>query len=130
MQTLSCLSTYFVGAKIGHPEMTCWMVSLWCLHARHVSSSLVLYMCFLMYLVEIAFSWIAHIVLSVDLLSVEDFSQARLALLSMCGSLTLTRNCPCSFFSRMMLIRFVERFSFTTFFFNNGSGKKRREKST
>ena len=44
-----------------------------------------------MYFVEMAFSWMAQIVLSVDLFNVEDFNHAMLARLLMCGSSNIVK---------------------------------------
>ena len=73
---------YLIGARVGHPDMIWWIVSDLFLHALHVSSIVVLWMCFLVYLVVMAFSWIAQMVDSVVLLSVDERSQDSDAFLS------------------------------------------------
>ena len=74
LQTLSWRSRYFVGERPSQPDMMWWMVSFSTRQIRHVSSSSILKTCFLICLVEIACSWMAATVDSVDLFSVEDFS--------------------------------------------------------
>ena len=75
LQTLSWRSRYFVGERPSQPDMMWWMVSFSTRQIRHVSSSSILKTCFLICLVEIACSWMAAIVDSVDLFSVEDWSR-------------------------------------------------------
>ena len=94
-QTLSWRCVYLVGARAGHPEMTWWIVSGLDLQARQVSSFDVLWMCFFVYFVVIAFSCIAHIVDSVARLSVDDRSQEREVVLSIWGWSSELKNWPC-----------------------------------
>ena len=70
--TLSGRSRYFVGERPSQPDIMWWMVSFSTQQIWHVSSSSTLNTCFLIYLVEIACSWIAATVDSVDLFRVED----------------------------------------------------------
>ena len=74
LQMLSWRSRYVVGERPSQPDMMWWMVSFSTRQIRHVSSSSTLKICFSIYLVEIACSWMAAIVDSVDLFRVEDFS--------------------------------------------------------
>ena len=73
LQTLSWRSRYFVGERPSQPDMIWWMVSFSTRQILHVLSSSTLKTCFSIYLVEIACSWMAAIVDSVDLFRVEDF---------------------------------------------------------
>ena len=74
LQTLSWRSRYFVGERPSQLDMMWWMVSFSTRQIRHVSSSSTLKTCCLIYLVEIACSWIAATVDYVDIFRVEDFS--------------------------------------------------------
>ena len=98
LQTLSRRSRYFVGERPSQFDMMWWMVSFLIWQIRHVSSFLTLKTCFLIYLVEIACSWIAATVDSVDLFRVEDFSHWLDRFLSTCGCSRYFVNCPCIFF--------------------------------
>ena len=75
-----------------------WLVSFSTRQIRYVSSSSTLKTCFLIYLVEIACSWIAATVDSVDLFRVEDFSHWLDQSLSTWGCSSYFVNCPCIFF--------------------------------
>ena len=46
LQMISCRAVYFIRARVEQPDMTCQFVSLCCLHAQHILSSLVLLTCF------------------------------------------------------------------------------------
>ena len=95
LQTLSWRSRYFVGERPSQPDMMWWMVSFSTRQIRHVSSSSILKTCFLICLVEIACSWMAAIVDSVDLFSVEDFSHWLDHSLSTWGWSSYFAKCPC-----------------------------------
>ena len=94
LQTLSWRSRYFVGERPSQPDMMWWMVSFSTRQIRHVSSSSILKTCFLICLVEIACSWMAAIVDSVDLFSGEDFSHWLGRSLSTRGWSRYFANCP------------------------------------
>ena len=98
LQTLSWLSRYFVGERPSQPDMMWWMVSFSTRQIRHVSSSSTLKICFSINLMEIACSWMAAIVDSVDLFRVEDFSHWLDRSLSTWGWSRYFANCPCIFF--------------------------------
>ena len=100
LQTLSRRSRYFVGERPSQFDMMWWMVSFLIWQIRHVSSFLTLKTCFLIYLVEIACSWIAATVDSVDLFRVEDFSHWFDWSLPTWCCLSYFANCPapCIFF--------------------------------
>ena len=90
-------------ARTGQSDITCWIVSFCCLHAWHVSSFITLWMCVFIYFVEVAFFYIAHMILSVAILKIEDFNHVRLDFLSMCGSSMIAKHWPCTFFCLMDL---------------------------
>ena len=98
LQTLSWRSRYFVGERPSQPDMIWWMVSFSTRQILHVSSSSTLKTCFSIYLVEIACSWMAAIVDSVDLFRVEDFSHWLDRSLSTWDWSRYLANCPCIFF--------------------------------
>lgn len=75
-----------------------------------VSYSIVLWICFFIYFVEMAFSCIAHMLLSVDLLSVENFIHSRFDFFLVYGSSMVAKYWPCTFFSLMVLIFCFECF--------------------
>ena len=74
LQTLSWRSRYFVGEKLSQPDMMWWMISFSNRQIRHIIIFNIEDMFFNIFLVEIACSWIAAAVNSVDLYRVEDFS--------------------------------------------------------
>lgn len=74
---------YFFGARTDQIDITYWIVSLfYCTLGRYL-----LLFCgvLFIYFVEMVFSYIAYMVLAVDILSVEYFKHARLDFLLMCG---------------------------------------------
>ena len=72
-----CIFTYDVAAKFVQPDKTCKIVSGMVLHIIQVSLSVVLWMCFFIYLVVTACSCIATIVASVPPFSPAPFIQSR-----------------------------------------------------
>ena len=75
-----------------------WMVSFLTHQIQHVSSSSTLKTRFLIYLMEIACSWIPATVDSVNLFRVEDFSHWLDHSLSTWGCSRYFADCPCIFF--------------------------------
>ena len=65
---------YFVGERPLHADMICLMLSLSARQILHVPSSLTLKTCFLIYLVEIVYSWMETTVNFVAFFRIEDFS--------------------------------------------------------
>ena len=95
LQTLSWRLKYFVGERPSLLDMMWWMASFSTRQIWLVSSFSTLKICYLIYLVEIACSWIAATFDSVDLFRVEDFSHWLDCFLSTWGCSRYFVNCPC-----------------------------------
>ena len=108
--TLLCLSMYFVGTRTEQPDIMCWIVLYF---ACTLSRYHILSFCGCTFYILCRNGGVllfAHMLLSADLLSVEDFNHTRLHIFCRCVACLWLRNRLCTFFSSMVLIFCFERF--------------------